>query len=345
MIFAGTASILHMGGPVTEVCGGRIDDMDGSKSIPLNNLTDCGEQGNCQEPIGASTVGLIYVNPEGVNKEPVPSKSAVRIREIFGRMGMNDSETVALIGGGHAFGKCHGACMLGPGDPPNKNSNNPWNGKCGGDGKGINTFTSGLEGQWTTKPFQWDNEYFTFLVNDKYNLVKSPADMFQWVNPKNGYIMLTTDLALIEDAKYLEIVTSFANDINELNTAFSHAWEKLTIAGENWVDPQYRVCVDASTLIDISEEPTMEPTSEPTIAPTNEDKSNLPLIYGLTFGILSPIILIIVVFVICDMKSNDKCVCCGITSSNTSTNNEEIGLTKDQGIPQEITTDGGTETE
>merc|ERR1712241_223975 len=132
LVFAGTASIVDMSGPVTEVCAGRIDQTDGTESLPLIDNTTCPEPGNCQEPLGASTIGLIYVNPEGVMGEPDPSLSAERIREIFGRMGMNDTETVALIGGGHAFGHTH-------------------------------TYTSGFTGPWTTTPFKWSNEFFTAM--------------------------------------------------------------------------------------------------------------------------------------------------------------------------------------
>ena len=106
MVFAGTAAIKQMGGPVTRVCAGRYDDEDGFKSEPLNNATQCPNPGNCEAPLGQSTIGLIYVNPEGINGNPEPEPSAARIRDVFGRMNMDDIETVALIGGGHAFGKC-----------------------------------------------------------------------------------------------------------------------------------------------------------------------------------------------------------------------------------------------
>ena len=170
---------MNMGGPATEICAGRVDDNNGELSDPLGQNGNassadppCFDQGNCNENntiIGASTVGLIYVNPEGVEGNPDPIESVIRIREIFGRMGMNDSETVALIGGGHAFGKSHGACDTGAGPNPSQQPDNPWPGTCTGNsdyamGQGLNTFTSGIEGQWTTHPFQWDNEYFTQLV-------------------------------------------------------------------------------------------------------------------------------------------------------------------------------------
>eukprot|EP01083_Nonionella_stella_P222026 792654_1 len=117
MVFAGTAAILQGGGPVTQICAGRIDEGNGASSVDLGptpqqqECCPCPVQGNCPEPLGADTIGLIYVNPEGfMGNADDPLRTAQQIREVFGRMNMNDRETVALIGGGHAFGKCHGAC-------------------------------------------------------------------------------------------------------------------------------------------------------------------------------------------------------------------------------------------
>lgn len=247
-VFSGTAAILNMGGPVSSICAGRIDDVDGSASDPLDDPDgNCTVQGNCTAPLGADTVGLIYVNPAGVMGEPVPSKSAPRIREVFGRMGMNDSETVALIGGGHAFGKCHGACSLGAGDGPDVEPEDPWPGNCG-SGIAENTFTSGFEGEWTHTPLSWSNEYFQQLLSDNYTLWTSPGGVPQWENQNNGLMMLTTDLALVADDEYEAIVTEFAEDITALNTAFAAAWKKLTESGndEQWADNKF--CVDADTL-------------------------------------------------------------------------------------------------
>ena len=247
-VFSGTAAILNMGGPVNQICAGRMDDADGTKSAPLDDPEgDCSVQGNCSEPLGASTVGLIYVNPAGFLGDPVPSGSASQIRTVFGRMGMNDSETVSLIGGGHAFGKCHGACTLGPGDGPDVDAENPWPGNCG-SGIAENTFTSGFEGAWTHTPLQWSNEYFQQLLYDNYSLWTGPGGNWQWENEQNGLMMLTTDLALVADDDYLQIVEDFAEDIDALNAAFAASWQKLVESGNatQWADNKF--CVDATTL-------------------------------------------------------------------------------------------------
>ena len=254
-VFAGTASIISMGGPATEICAGRVDDNNGTASDILNDPCDDPENELCGEPHGATTVGLIYVNPQGVQGDPNATRSAARIREIFGRMGMNDTETVALIGGGHAFGKSHGACSTGPGPNPSEQPLAPWPGTCEGDsdypiGRGTNTFTSGIEGQWTTYPFRWDNEYFTQLIEDTYTLDSSPAGAHQWLNTRNGYMMLTTDLALVNDPIYYDIVTEFANDINVLNDAFGAVWAKLMSNGGMFAENKF--CIDASDLIEES---------------------------------------------------------------------------------------------
>jgi len=261
-VFSGTAAILNMGGPVGDICAGRMDDVDGTKSLPLDDPEGtCLVQGNCSEPLGASTVGLIYVNPAGVMGNPVPSVSAPRIREVFGRMGMNDSETVSLIGGGHAFGKCHGACTLGAGDDPSVDAENPWPGNCG-NGIAENTFTSGFEGAWTHTPLQWSNEYFTQLIRHNYTLWTGPGGHPQWQNDQNGLMMLTTDLALVEDAEYLAIVTEFAADIDALNAAFAASWQKLVESGNDTQWAANRFCVDGSTLateyVDTADESTNE---------------------------------------------------------------------------------------
>ena len=137
-------------------CAGRVDVEDGSESIQLGptdiqeELFPCIKNGECEEPLGANTLGLIYVNPEGHLANGDPVESAADIRDVFGRMDMNDSETVALIGGGHSVGKCHGACPEGPGPNPVEDGLNPWPGNCG-DGKLMNAYTSGIEITFTTR--------------------------------------------------------------------------------------------------------------------------------------------------------------------------------------------------
>jgi len=272
MVFAGTASIYALGGPVTQICAGRIDEEDGTNSLPLGISGDplsanppcIGGQGNCNQGndiIGASTVGLIYVNPQGVNGIPDPIASAIRIREIFGRMGNNDTETVALIGGGHAFGKSHGACKLGAGPNPDIQPENPWPGLCNVHkddpiGRGKNTFSSGIEGQWTTYPFKWDNEYFQLLrdYGRDYQLINGSGGALQWKHPHNDLMMMTTDLALYFDRDYREIVHLFAEDLYELDRQFAAVWEKLTTNGGEWAENKF--CIDANELdLDLDEMP------------------------------------------------------------------------------------------
>lgn len=238
-ILAGTTAILDMGGPVSEICFGRIDSPDGKESEPLGpgpKAPPCPTPGKCKRPLGTAKIGLIYVNPEGYMGIPDPARSAISVRDIFSRMGMNDYETVALIGGGHAFGKCHGACPLGAGKAPHEDPYNPWPGNCG-TGKGFDTYTTGIEGQWTSNPLGWDNQYFKLLVNGNYKLVKGPGDKYQWNNmDSDRLIMLTSDMSLMYDPVYKEIVTDYANDLNLLNDFFANAWLKLTTQGAKWAD-------------------------------------------------------------------------------------------------------------
>jgi len=307
-VFSGTAAIMNMGGPVSSICAGRIDDADGSKSDPLNDPEGtCTVQGNCSAPLGAELVGLIYVDARGFMGEPDPSITAPRIREVFGRMGMNDSETVALIGGGHAFGKCHGACSLGAGDGPDVDAESPWPGNCGA-GIAQNTFTSGFEGEWTHTPLLWSNEYFQQLLTDNYTLWESPGGSPQWENQQNGLMMLTTDLALVADDEYQAVVTEFAEDISALNTAFAAAWKKLVESGNatQWADNKF--CVDADTL---STEYTSTSTESPdddtaSSSDTNSD-TNILIVIVVIVAIL--VVLVIVQLALHFMKrsaTNDE---------------------------------------
>merc|ERR1711991_989148 len=196
-----------------------------------------------KEPLGSTTVGLIYLNPEGPiddegKPQPVPALSAVDVRDAFARMGMNDTETVALIGGGHAFGKTHGACPAGPGPSPKEDPYNPWPGNCG-TGVGRDAFTSGFEGPWTLNPNKWDNEFFKALISERWERHIGPGGHWQWrtVDPSSPYastMRLTSDLALLEDSSYAAISREFAQDQHKLDIAFAEAWYKLVTQGAVW---------------------------------------------------------------------------------------------------------------
>src|SRR5205807_2858052 len=199
------------------------------------------------DPFGAVQMGLIYVNPEGPNGNPDPLKAAIDIRETFGRMAMNDEETVALIVGGHTFGKCHGAGdpeLVGP-EPegcPVEHQGLGWKSSFG-TGKGADAITSGLEGAWSNEPTKWDNGFLDNLLNYDYELTTSPAGAKQW-KPKNpeaqgtvpdahdpskrhAPMMLTTDLGLKLDPIYAPIVKRFHENPDQLADAFAKAWYKL----------------------------------------------------------------------------------------------------------------------
>ena len=201
-----------------------------------------------ERPLAAVHMGLIYVNPEGPNGNPDPLESAKDIRETFGRMAMNDEETVALIAGGHTFGKCHGAAPdshVGP--EPNASDIEEqgfgWT-STHGSGKGADTITSGLEGAWTPNPIQWDSGYFDMLFGYEWELGKSPAGAHQWhpvgvkdqdlapevdgSDKKVPTMMATTDIALREDPIYKEISMRFHKDHDAFADAYARAWYKLT---------------------------------------------------------------------------------------------------------------------
>ena len=197
------------------------------------------------ESLGAVQMGLIYVNPEGPNGNPDPVASARDIRDTFARMGMNDEETVALIAGGHTFGKTHGAGdpdLVGP-EPegaPLEEQGLGWK-SAFGTGKGADAITSGLEVTWTTTPTRWSNDFFEILFGNEWELTKSPAGAFQWVakdaeeiipgpapdSPKRKPTMLTSDLALRQDPAYEQISRRFLENNDEFAKAFAKAWYKL----------------------------------------------------------------------------------------------------------------------
>ncbi|MDP9105163.1 MAG: catalase/peroxidase HPI [Candidatus Eremiobacteraeota bacterium] len=255
MVFAGNCAIESMGLKPFGFGGGREDVWEPEEDINWGGekewLGDQRYSGDRElaPPFGAVQMGLIYVNPEGPNGNPDPLASARDIRETFARMAMNDEETVALIAGGHTFGKVHGAAdpkqYVGP-EPegaPIEEQGLGWRNSFG-NGNGDATITSGLEGAWTTSPATWDNNYFDNLFNFEWELTKSPAGANQW-KPKDAAadgtvpdahdpskrhapMMLTTDLALRMDPQYAPISKRFHENPDEFADAFARAWYKLT---------------------------------------------------------------------------------------------------------------------
>lgn len=255
MILAGNCALESMGLKPFGFGGGREDVWEpeediywGSETEWLGDKRYTGDR-ELENPLGAVQMGLIYVNPEGPNGNPDPLASARDIRETFGRMAMNDYETVALIAGGHTFGKTHGAADPGkyvgrePAGASIEEQGLGWKNTFG-SGSGEDTITSGLEGAWTTTPTQWSNNYFENLFGFEWELSKSPAGAHQWT-PKNGAgagtvpdahnpakrhapFMLTTDLALRADPIYEPISRHFHENPEEFADAFARAWFKLT---------------------------------------------------------------------------------------------------------------------
>ena len=254
MVLTGNVALESMGFKTFGFAGGRTDDWEA-------DLVYCGPEKQfladerykgdrkLDNPLAAVQMGLIYVNPEGPNGNPDPLAAAKDIRETFGRMAMNDEETVALIAGGHTFGKAHGN-----GDPSKCVGAEPaaaaieeqgfgWKNKCG-SGKGVDTITSGLEGAWSVNPTAWTTQYLDNLFSFEWVRTKSPAGATQWI-PKDGQaatlvpdahsnnvrhapIMLTTDLSLKFDPSYQQIAKRFLEKPKEFELAFAKAWFKLT---------------------------------------------------------------------------------------------------------------------
>jgi catalase-peroxidase len=254
MVLAGNVALESMGFRTIGFAGGRIDDWEpdlvywGPEQKMLDDKRYSGER-NLQKPLAAVQMGLIYVNPEGPNGKPDPLAAAKDIRETFGRMAMNDEETVALIAGGHTFGKAHGAHDVGkcvgaePAAAGLEQQGFGWDNKCG-KGNAEDTITSGLEGAWTASPIRWTQQYLDNLFNFEWVQTKSPAGAIQWVPANNqarnlvpdahvagkrhAPIMFTTDLALKFDPAYREIALRFKNNPEEFRLAFARAWFKLT---------------------------------------------------------------------------------------------------------------------
>ncbi|MCA3107962.1 MAG: catalase-peroxidase, partial [Rhodocyclaceae bacterium] len=255
MILAGNVALESMGFRTFGFAGGRADIWEPEEDIYwgpegkwLADERYSGER-ELANPLAAVQMGLIYVNPEGPNGKPDPVASARDIRETFARMAMNDEETVALVAGGHTFGKCHGAAdpsiHVGP-EPEGASIEEQGLGwkNTFGSGKGVHAITSGLEGAWTPTPTTWDNSYFETLFGFEWELTKSPAGAHQWT-PKGGAgagsvpdahdaskrhapMMSTADLALRMDPAYERISRRFLADPKQFADAFARAWFKLT---------------------------------------------------------------------------------------------------------------------
>ena len=254
MILAGNCALESMGFKTFGFGGGREDVWEpkediywGAESEWLGDKRYSGDR-ELENPLAAVQMGLIYVNPEGPNGQPLPIDSGKDIRETFARMAMNDEETVALVAGGHTFGKCHGAgsaTHVGP-EPEAASIEEQglgWKNSMG-SGKGSDTISSGIEGAWTPTPTKWDNSYLDTLFKYDWNLVKSPAGAYQWVptdpaaadlvpdahdpSKRHAPMMTTADLALKMDPIYRPIAKHFQENPEELADAFARAWFKLT---------------------------------------------------------------------------------------------------------------------
>ena len=255
IIFAGNCALESMGLKTFGFAGGREDVWEpeediywGSETTWLGDERYTGDR-DLEKPLGAVQMGLIYVNPQGPNGNPDPVAAAIDIRETFRRMAMNDEETVALIAGGHTFGKTHGAAdadeYVGP-EPEGASLEEQglgWKNSYG-SGKGSDTITSGLEGAWTVTPTQWDNNFFENLFNYEWELIKGPGGAWQWTpkdesaqgtvpdahdaSKKHAPMMLTTDLSLKADPAYEKISRRFYENPDAFADAFAKAWYKLT---------------------------------------------------------------------------------------------------------------------
>ncbi|UXE69047.1 MAG: catalase/peroxidase HPI [Chryseotalea sp. WA131a] len=255
MILAGNCALESMGFKTFGFAGGREDVWEpqedvywGAETEWLGDKRYTGDR-ELENPLGAVQMGLIYVNPQGPNGNPDPIAAARDIRETFGRMAMNDEETVALIAGGHTFGKTHGAADADkhvgrePAAASIEEQSLGWKNSFG-SGKGVDTITSGLEGAWTTTPTKWSNNFFENLFGFDWELTKSPAGAHQWKpkgdagagtvpdahdkSKRHAPTMLTTDLSLRFDPIYEKISRRFFENPNEFADAFARAWFKLT---------------------------------------------------------------------------------------------------------------------
>ena len=254
MVLAGNVALENMGFETYGFAGGRADDWEPDlvywgPEVEMLASDRREKDGKLQRPLGATHMGLIYVNPEGPMGKPDPVASAKNIRVAFGRMAMNDEETVALVAGGHTFGKMHGAHKPGdcvgaePGAASIEEQGLGWKNKCG-KGHSEDTVTSGLEGAWTQAPTQWTTLYLSNLLNFEWEQTRSPAGAIQWIPTDeslhsvvpdahvegkfNAPVMTTADLALKFDPEYRKIAERFLANPDEYQLAFAKAWYKLT---------------------------------------------------------------------------------------------------------------------
>jgi len=254
MVLAGNVALENMGFETYGFAGGRADDWEPDlvywgPEVEMLASDRREKDGKLERPLGATHMGLIYVNPEGPMGKPDPVGSAKNIRVAFGRMAMNDEETVALIAGGHTFGKMHGArkpseCVgAEPAAAPVEDQGMGWRNKCG-KGDSEDTTTSGLEGAWTQAPTQWTTLYLANLLNFDWQQTRSPAGAIQWIPTDeslhtavpdahvegkfNSPVMTTADLALKFDPEYRKIAERFLTNPDEYQKAFAKAWYKLT---------------------------------------------------------------------------------------------------------------------
>ncbi|MFC6784724.1 catalase/peroxidase HPI [Halobaculum halobium] len=256
IVLAGNVALESMGFKTFGFAGGREDEYKPDEAVdwgPEDEFEASSEErfdedGNLEWPLGNTVMGLIYVNPEGPNGEPDLEGSAQNIRSSFGQMAMNDEETVALIAGGHTFGKVHGADdaeeHVGP-EPaaaPMEDQGFGWESDFG-EGKGPDTITSGIEGPWNTTPTQWDTSYVDNLLDHEWVPEKGPGGAWQWTtkegelddaapgvqdpSDKEDVMMLTTDIALKEDPEYREVLERFRENPMEFGMSFAKAWYKL----------------------------------------------------------------------------------------------------------------------
>jgi catalase-peroxidase len=255
LVLSGNVALESMGFETFGFAGGREDAFEPDEAVDWGPEDEWettsderfDEEGELEDPLGNTVMGLIYVNPEGPNGEPDLEGSAKNIRESFGKMAMNDEETAALIAGGHTFGKVHGADSgdnLGP-EPeaaPMEKQGLGWENEYG-SGKGSDTITSGIEGPWTEAPIQWDMDYLDNLLNHEWEPHKGPGGAWQWrpvdeelvdtvpdahdPSEQQTPMMLTTDVALKRDSEYREILERFQSNPVEFQEAFAKAWYKL----------------------------------------------------------------------------------------------------------------------